>query len=83
MQQIVHMFYAMVYLFFASFGGQVDWNEKAPEFYEFHRRMCAGEVNLADQCAKADFGKVHWNRLSENMQGSRFEDALRIVSGRH
>jgi thiamine kinase-like enzyme len=82
MQQIVHMFYAMVYLYFASFGGPVDWNEKAPEFYDFHRRMCAGEVNLADQRAKVDFGKVHWNKLSENMQGSRFDDALRIVSGR-
>jgi hypothetical protein len=81
MQQMVHMFCGMVFLMLGSAGGQVDWSEKAPEFRAFQRRWWAGEVNVADQATKIAYGRVHWERLRENMRGGRFEEALKIVSG--
>ncbi len=83
MQQVVHMFYAMVFLLLGSSGEAADQSEKAPEFKAFHRRMWAGEVNLADKDTKIAYGRVHWERLVQNMRQARFEEALRIVSDRH
>ncbi|MDQ1469646.1 MAG: hypothetical protein QOJ99_1126 [Bryobacterales bacterium] len=39
MQQVVHIFYAMVFLLFGSWGKPVDQSENAPEFRDFHRRI--------------------------------------------
>jgi hypothetical protein len=83
MQQVVHMFYAMVFLLLGSSGEPVDRSEKAPEFKAFHRRMWAGEFNLADSHTKVVYGRVHWERLLQNMRQARFKEALRIVSERH
>ncbi|MES1257801.1 MAG: phosphotransferase [Acidobacteriota bacterium] len=83
MQQVVHMFYAMAFLFLGSSGEPLDQSEKAPEFRAFQRRMWAGEVNLADKETKIVYGRVHWERLVRNMRQSRFSEALRIVSDRH
>jgi thiamine kinase-like enzyme len=83
MRQVAHMFYAMVFLSLGSSGKPVNQSEKAPEFKAFHRRMWAGEVNLADNETKIVYGKVHWEQLLENMRQARFNEALRIVSDRH
>jgi aminoglycoside phosphotransferase (APT) family kinase protein len=83
MQQVVHMFYATVFLLLGSSGEPVDLSEKAPEFEVFHRRMWAGEVNLADKDTKIVYGRVHWERLVQNMRRTRFHEALRIVAERH
>ncbi len=83
MQQVVHMFYAMVFLLLGSSGEPVDQSEKAPEFEVFNRRMWAGEVNLADKDTKIVYGRVHWERLVQNMRRTRFQKALRIVADRH
>ncbi len=84
MQQIVHMFYAMVFLFVGASGSErMDQSEKAPEFKDFHRRMWAGEVNLVDKETKIVYGRIHWERLVQNMRQARFNEALRIVSDRH
>ena len=82
MQQVAHIFYAMAFLFLGSGGKPVNLGEKAPEFQEFHRRIWAHDVNLADNDTKIAYGRVHWNRLLENMRQTRFDEALRIISDR-
>jgi hypothetical protein len=32
---------------------------------------------------KIVYGRVHWEQLLHNVRGARFDEALRIVSGRH
>jgi hypothetical protein len=52
MQQVVHMFYAMVFLWLGSSGKPVSLSEQAPEFKAFHRRIWVGDVKLADNDTK-------------------------------
>jgi hypothetical protein len=73
----------MVYLLLGSSGKPVDLTEKAPDFNAFHRRMWAGEVNLADNDTKLLFGRLHWQQLVQNMRRARYQEALKIVSDRH
>ena len=82
MQQLVHMFYALAFLWMGSVGKPVDWSEKAPEFQTFQRRFWEGEIRLEDNETKVIYGKLHWQRLVENRQQGRFQEALRIVSDR-
>jgi hypothetical protein len=82
MQQLAHMFYAMVFLLLGSSGEPVDWGEAVPGFRNFHRRFWAGEVDLADKRMKTVYGRVHWERLLENMQQARFNEAVKIVEER-
>ena len=51
-----------------------------PAYSDFQRRFWAREVSLADNQAKAVYGRVHWEQLSQNMRQARFDEALRIVS---
>jgi len=83
MQQIVHMFYAMAFLFLGSSGKPVEQSERAPGFRDFQRRFWSGEVNLRDNEMKIVYGRVHWEQLVQNMRQPRFNEALRIVSDRH
>jgi hypothetical protein len=53
-----------------------------PAYDDFQRRFWSREVSLADNQAKAVYGRVHWQRLSQNMRQARFDEALRIVSDR-
>jgi hypothetical protein len=82
MQQVAHIFYAMAFLLIGSSGKQINLSEKAPDFREFHRRIWAGEVNLADNQMKIAYGRVHGERLLQNMRQARFNEAVRIVSDR-
>jgi thiamine kinase-like enzyme len=81
MQQLVHTFYALAFLWLGSTGQPVDPGEPAPGFQDFHRRMWAGEVNLADKETKLAYGRVHRERLRQNLRLARFPEAVRIVSG--
>jgi hypothetical protein len=83
MQQIVHMFYAMAFLWLGSAGQPVNLSGTAPEFEAFRRRMWAGEVNPADRDTRIIYGRVHWERLVHNMGQARFDEAVRIVSDRY
>ena len=83
MQQLTHVFYTMAFLFLGSSGKPSDWSGAVPEFTDYHRRMWAGEVDLADPDVKIVYGKVHWARLVHNVQQARYSEALRIVSDRH
>ena len=83
MRQVLHMMYAAVFLLLASAGKAADGGENLPSFQDFHERIWAGEVDLADNVMKGVYGRVHWRQLVENMQCALFEEALRIVSDRH
>ena len=83
MQQVAHMFYAMGFLWLGSSGKPIDWSEAVPAFRDFHRRMWASEVRLSDNHTKTLYGRVHWERLLQNTRQARYNEALRIVSGRH
>jgi len=83
MRQVLHMAYSMVFLLLGSSGERLTLSEKAPEFHDFHRRIWAGEINLADNDSKLAYGRVHWEQLVKNMRQPRFKEAVRIVSARH
>jgi Phosphotransferase enzyme family len=83
MQQIAHLFYTLAFLFLGSSGKPIDWSGTVPEFREYHRRMWAGEIDLADRDVKIVYGRVHWERFLQNARQPRYNEALRIVSDRH
>ena len=83
MRQMLHMFYAAVFLLLGSAGKPISLSENLPSFRDFHRRIWAGEVNLADNNLKIVYGMVHWVQLLQNMRQTRFEDAVGIVSERN
>ncbi|MGA2214963.1 MAG: phosphotransferase [Bryobacteraceae bacterium] len=83
MQQIAHLFYTMAFLSLGSPGKPVDWSGTVPEFTDYHRRMWAGEVDLADKDTKIVYGRVHWERLLQNVRQARYTEALQMVSDRH
>jgi aminoglycoside phosphotransferase (APT) family kinase protein len=80
MRQFIHIFYATVFLLLGSAGKPIDLSVKLPSFRDFHQRIWAGEINLADNDLKIAYGRVHWEQLLHNMRQTRFEEALRIVS---
>ena len=82
-QQAAHMFYALVYLMMGSAAQPIDWSEPVPEFRDFQRSFWAGAVDLTDNRTKTVYGRVHWERLAQNMRQARFQEALRIVADRH
>ena len=83
MQQMAHLFYTLAFLFQGPSGKPIDWIETVPEFRDFHRRIWAGEVNMRDNQMKIVYGRVHWERLLQNVRQARFNEALRIVADRH
>lgn len=83
MRQVLHMFAAAVFLLLGSAGKPIRQSENLPSFRDFHRRIWAGEVNLADNDQKITYGMVHWEQLLENMRRTRFDEALGIVTKRN
>ena len=81
MRQLAHMFYVMAFLTLGSSGKPLDRSEPVPAYVDYQRRFWAREVGLADNQAKTAFGRIHWEELSRNMRQTRFDEALRIVSG--
>jgi len=82
MQQVAHIFYTLAFLILQSGGQPIDWNEPAPDYDEFQRRFWTGDIKLDETPAKIAFGRVHWERLRRNVQSPRYQESLRIVSGR-
>jgi len=82
MRQIVHLFYAMVFILLGSSGKPIDSNAPVPDFRDFHSRIWTGEVSLDTGETKVQFGRVHMNQLLQNAQTAQFQEALRIVSDR-
>ncbi len=80
MRLIVHMFYAAVFLLLGSAGNPISQPDSLPAFRDFHCRIWDGEVNLADNDLKLVYGRVHWERLLNNVRQKRFNEALGIIS---
>jgi aminoglycoside phosphotransferase (APT) family kinase protein len=80
MQQIAHLFYTMAFLYQGSTGEPIDWSVTVPEFRDYQQRMWAGEVDLADKDVKILYGRMHWERLLQNVRQARYKEALRIIS---
>ena len=83
MRQILHVLAASVFLLLGSAGKPVNLRQRLPSFGDFHRKIWAGEINLADNDPKIVYGLVHWKQLLENMRQARFKAALKIVAERH
>ena len=83
MRQVMHMFYAAVFLLLGSAGKPISRNDDLPSFRDFHRRIWAEEVNLADNDLKIVYGLIHWKQLLQNMRQTQFAEALAIVSERN
>lgn len=83
MRQVLHMFYFTVFMLIGSKGKPIDPNMEKPDFRDFHDRIWAGEISLADDEAKMQYAWVHMEQLLLNMRAKRFEDSLRIVSNYH
>lgn len=83
MKQVLHMFAAAIFLLLGAGGKPIELSEDLPSFREFHRRIWAGEVDLANNDFKIVYGMVHWKRLLENVRGARFAEAIEIVRGRN
>jgi hypothetical protein len=66
-----------------SAGKPVDRNENPPSFREFHERLWAGDVNLADNVVRVVYALVHWEQLKQNVRRERFDEALGIVAERN
>jgi thiamine kinase-like enzyme len=80
MRQMAHLFYTLAFLFQGWSGKPIDWNETVPEFRDYRRRMWAGEIDLTDKDVKIVYGRVHWERLLQNVRQARYNESLRIVS---
>jgi hypothetical protein len=83
MRQVLHMLSAAVFLLLGSAGKPIRQDETPPSFRDFHKRIWAGEIDLADNDLKVVYGMVHWEELLQNVRQPRFDEALRIVSERH
>ena len=80
MRQAVNMLSAAVYLLLGSRGKQIPEGGELACFHDFHRRIWAGEIDVADNELKVIYGRVHWARLCEDIRHPRFEEALRTVA---
>ncbi len=83
MQQIAHLFYTLAFLFQGWTGKPIDWSKPVPEFRDYQRRIWAREIDLSDKEVKIIYGRVHWERLLQNVRQPRYNEALRIVSDRN
>ncbi len=83
MRQVLHMFAAAVFLLLGSAVKPIRPSERPPSFRDFHERIWAGEIDLADNDLKIVYGMVHWEQLLHNVRQPCFDEALRIVSERN
>lgn len=83
MRQVLHMFAAALFLLLASAVKPIRQSERPPSFRDFHQRIWAGEIDLADNDLKIVYGMVHWEQLLHNVRQPCFDEALRIVSERN
>ena len=83
MQQIAHLFYAMAYLHLGAMGKPINWSQPVPEFSDYQQRVWRGEVGIVQQDAKVIYGRIHWERLLQNVRQGRYNKALSLISERH
>ena len=83
MRQVLHMLAAAVFLLIGAGGKPIRRSGHPPSFSGFHERIRAGEIDLADNELKVEYGLVHWKELRDNVRDRRFDEAVRIVAERN
>jgi thiamine kinase-like enzyme len=80
MQQVSHMFYAMLMMKFAAAQKPAGWNHDdsmdTPSLADFRKQIGAGEIALASYEGKLLFAKVALNEALRNMKSPRFAEAI-------
>ena len=82
MRQLAHMFYAMAFLAPGVSSELIDQGGPVPAYSDFQRSFWAREVSLSDNHSKTLYGRVHWERLAQNMRQPRFKEALKLSTRR-
>lgn len=81
MRQIMHMAYFAVFIAVVAKGKPIDLDHITKyDFHDFHNRMWAGEIDLANDKTKLEYAVVHMEQLLNNMRLEKFNDSLKIVS---
>jgi len=81
MRQLLHLFYFIVFMLVGKTHGKViDFNVPQTGFREFHDRIWAGEISLADMDARLHYALVHREQLLCNMRLKRLQDSLELMS---
>jgi thiamine kinase-like enzyme len=87
MQQVCHMFYAMIMLKFAAALKPADWahdeNMDVPRLIDFRTQLGEGKVSLASHEGQLLFGKVLLNEMLHNMKTPRFAEAIDRMNSTH
>lgn len=83
MAQVLHLLAAAVFLLLGSQGQPIARTEDSLSFRDFHDKVWAGEIGLADNPPKIAYCLVHWQRLLQNIRQPRFTASLRTVAERN
>lgn len=84
MQQVCHMYYAMIMLKFAAIQKPphviADPGMATGRLQDFHGQIGAGAISLATYEGQLAYGKTLLNEALENMTGSQFATAIQTVA---
>ena len=87
MQQVCHMFYAMIMLKFAAAlkpaGGAHNESMDVPRIKDFRAQLSADRASLASYEGQLLFGKVLLNEMLHNMKTPRFAEAIDRMNATH
>ncbi len=73
-RQLLHMRYTAVFMLFASKSVSITLDTKN-DFRDFHDRIWAGEIDLANDENKLQYALVHMNEFLSNIKTERFENS--------
>ncbi len=81
MQQVCHMYYAMIMLKFAAAARPADFvhdpKMETPRLHEFHAQVGAGTIPLATYEAQLLYGKTLLNEMLHGMKTPKFAESIR------
>jgi aminoglycoside phosphotransferase len=81
MKQILHMFYASIFMLLAAGAGvPIAADAQAPDFEDFHRRLLSGEITMKGAEARLQYALTHLERAVQNMRAPRFQDSVATVT---
>jgi hypothetical protein len=85
MRQILHLFYAALFMSLVARTGMTIDPEMttALDFKTFHQHLIADEIDTLKPDAQVQYAKLHLNEALKNMRTQRFADALALVGNFH
>ena len=83
MQQVTHMFYAMVFMWLIASarapGIVFDARMDSPSLADFHARIFAGEVSIASVDGQLQYAKALLNEALYRMKTPRFAESISLM----